>query len=211
MIQETLCDALLPPGSDLAREMLMHASVVLDIGRSVDYYRRHEHAAMILRSSGLNGFGHREILYLSLILDLGEELDWRGKDYRPLLRNGDLAEIARSAVLLSVADEIEHRILPRRVPHLDCRVSGRVRWRSTSPRSPRGTRASWPLRSRGCSARRSRSSPKPDLPVARWPRAASTAPPAGSVAVPGHLSNHPRVRRSGDGDQPIVYTCAIWA
>lgn len=111
------------PGSDLAREMLMHASVVLDIGRSVDYYRRHEHAAMILRSSGLNGFGHREILYLSLILDLGEELDWRGKDYRPLLRNGDLAEIARSAVLLSVADEVEHRILPRRVPHLDCRVS----------------------------------------------------------------------------------------
>jgi exopolyphosphatase/guanosine-5'-triphosphate,3'-diphosphate pyrophosphatase len=125
-IQETLCDALLPPGSDLAREMLMHASMVLDIGRSVDYYRRHEHAAMILRSSGLNGFGHREILYLSLILDLGAGLDWRGREYRPLLRNGDLAEIARSAVLLSLADEIEHRILPRRLSHLVCRVSGRV-------------------------------------------------------------------------------------
>lgn len=124
MIQETLCDALLPPGSDLAREMLGHASVVLDIGRSVDYYRRHEHAAMILRSSGLNGFGHRDILYLSLILDLGEDLDWRGREYRPLLRNGDLAEIARSAILLLLADEIEHRILPRRVPHLVCRVSG---------------------------------------------------------------------------------------
>jgi exopolyphosphatase/guanosine-5'-triphosphate,3'-diphosphate pyrophosphatase len=125
-IQETLCDALLPPGSDLARELLMHASMVLDVGRSVDYYRRHEHAAMILRSSGLHGFGHREILYLSLILDLGEDLDWRGRDYRPLLRNGDLAEIARSAVLLSLADEIEHRILPRRLPRLICRVSGRT-------------------------------------------------------------------------------------
>lgn len=123
MIQETLCDALLPPGSDLAREMLMHASVVLDIGRSIDYYRRHEHAAIILRSSGLNGFGHREILYLSLILDLGEDLDWRGRDYRPLLRNGDLAEIARSAVLLSLADAIEHRILPRRIPRVECRVT----------------------------------------------------------------------------------------
>jgi exopolyphosphatase / guanosine-5'-triphosphate,3'-diphosphate pyrophosphatase len=122
-LAEQLASALLPPGDSLAREMLGHAADLLDIGRSIDYYRRHEHAAVIVRSSGLSGFGHREILYLSLVLELADEGDWRGKAYKPLLGDKDLAAISRAAILLALADEIEHRMLPRRRAHLRCRVT----------------------------------------------------------------------------------------
>jgi exopolyphosphatase/guanosine-5'-triphosphate,3'-diphosphate pyrophosphatase len=123
-IAEKLSAVLLRSGSAFQREMTSLAATILDIGRSVEYYRRHEHAAMILRSAGLDGFSHREILYLSLIIKIAGSPDWRGRDYRPLLRNGDLEEIARAAVILSLADEMEHRVPPGRAPRLRCRVAG---------------------------------------------------------------------------------------
>ena len=124
ILVETLSSALLSPESHFQREMLLHAAVILDVGRSVEYYRRHEHAAMILRSAGLNGFGHREILYLSLIMEVAEHIEWKERNFKPLLRNGDLDEITRSAVLLSLADEIEHRVPAHRAPRLRCRLAG---------------------------------------------------------------------------------------
>ena len=125
-LAETLAGALLPGESSFQREMLRHAAVILDIGRSVGYYRRHEHAAMILRSAGLNGFGHREILYLSLIMEVAEHIEWKERSYKPLLRSGDLDEITSAAVLLALADEIEHRVPARRAPRLQCRLTGRA-------------------------------------------------------------------------------------
>ena len=104
--------------------MLLHATMLLDIGRSVEYYRRHEHAAMILRSAGLNGFGHREILYLSLIMEAADHFDLTGVNFKPLLQKEDLGEIIRSAVLLFLADEIEHRVPVQRQPRLKCRITG---------------------------------------------------------------------------------------
>jgi exopolyphosphatase/guanosine-5'-triphosphate,3'-diphosphate pyrophosphatase len=123
-IVETLASTLFPPERPFQREMLLHAAAILDVGRSVEYYRRHEHASMILRSAGLNGFGHREILYLSLIIEVAEHFEWKERSYKPLLRNGDLVEIARSAVLLSIADEIEHRIPANRAPRIRCQLAG---------------------------------------------------------------------------------------
>jgi len=123
-IAETLSSVLSPPDSRFQSEMLVHAAVILDIGRSVEYYRRHEHASMILRSAGLNGFGHREILYLSLIIEVAEHFEWKERSFKPILRNGDLDEITRSAVLLSLADEIEHRVPLHRAPRLGCRIAG---------------------------------------------------------------------------------------
>lgn len=119
-----LCDALLPGASEFQLEMTALAAEVLDIGRSVEYYRRHEHAATILRSAGLNGFGHREILYLSLIVEVAERIEWKERNFKPLLRNGDLAEITRSAIVLSLADAIEQRIPAPRAPRLRCRAHG---------------------------------------------------------------------------------------
>jgi exopolyphosphatase / guanosine-5'-triphosphate,3'-diphosphate pyrophosphatase len=123
-IVQKLYAALLPTADPFQVEMTALAATVLDIGRSVEYYRRHEHAAMILRSAGLNGFGHREVLYLSLIIELAESIEWRERNFKPLLRNGDLDAITRSAIVLSLADEIEHRIPANRSSRLRCRVHG---------------------------------------------------------------------------------------
>jgi exopolyphosphatase/guanosine-5'-triphosphate,3'-diphosphate pyrophosphatase len=123
-IVETLASALLPPDDRFQREMLLHAAVILDVGRNVEYFRRHEHAAMILRSAGLDGFGHREILYLSVLMEVAEHFEWKERSFKPLLRNSDLVDITRSAVLLSLGDVIEHRIPASRVPHLRCRLAG---------------------------------------------------------------------------------------
>jgi exopolyphosphatase/guanosine-5'-triphosphate,3'-diphosphate pyrophosphatase len=123
-IAEQLASALFPPEDEALHEMTGLAATLLDIGRTVEYYSRHEHAAMILRSAGLEGFTHREVLYLSLIIEVSEKIEWKERSYRPLLRNGDLDEITRSAIVLSLSDEIEHRIPLRRAPRLLCRVSG---------------------------------------------------------------------------------------
>jgi exopolyphosphatase/guanosine-5'-triphosphate,3'-diphosphate pyrophosphatase len=123
-IVEQLFAALLPSADPFHLEMAALAATVLDIGRSVEYYRRHEHAAMILRSAGLNGFGHREVLYLSLIVEMAEGIEWKDRSFKPLLRNGDLDAITRSAIVLSLADEIEHRVPVQRAPRLRCRAVG---------------------------------------------------------------------------------------
>ena len=48
-----LHDALDPESRDVVREMLIHASNILDVGRAIDYYDRFEHAAMIVTSADL--------------------------------------------------------------------------------------------------------------------------------------------------------------
>jgi len=123
---EQLGAALSFGANAFALEMTLVAATVLDIGRNVEYYRRHEHAAMILRSAGLNGFGHREVLYLSLIIEVSERIEWRERTFKPLLKDSDLDEITRSAIILALADRIEHRIPIARAPRMTVRAGPRT-------------------------------------------------------------------------------------
>ncbi len=105
------------------RELMAHAAAVLDIGRSVDYYRLHAHTALVIRASGLFGFSHREIAQLSSLVELADRNGWNLKRCRPLLHEDDHAPLERAGLVLALADAIEQRLPPRR----RAKVSGRVR------------------------------------------------------------------------------------
>jgi exopolyphosphatase/guanosine-5'-triphosphate,3'-diphosphate pyrophosphatase len=121
-IARQLLEALVPDSSPEMREILGHAAAVLDIGRSLDYYNRHRHAALIVASAGLNGFSHRGIALLSAVLYQADNGDARLKSYRSLLRSKDEVPILRCAVLLALADEMERRSPQHRPVAFTCEV-----------------------------------------------------------------------------------------
>ena len=135
-----LHDTLDPESRDVIREMLVHASNILDVGRAIDYYDRFEHAAMIVTSADLGGFTHETLGILSAILRQADD-DIRLGPYRRLIDVEDRSAVLRAATVLALADELK-----RRIPHeLPAVVSctwhpGRVRRRRSVPPGwrPRG-------------------------------------------------------------------------
>ncbi len=113
-----------PHASPMAREILDHAAYVLDIGRSIDYYRRHQHTAMILRTTGLLGFMHRDILLVAAVVALADDEDQTFRRYRPMMQARELASLRRAGILLALADEIEQRLPAAHRPHVNARDTG---------------------------------------------------------------------------------------
>lgn len=104
------------------REALGHAATILDIGRSIDFFDRHQHVAAIVLATDLNGFSHREVALLSAIVRSAGDEDTSPKSYAPLLGAEDRPAVTRAGVILALADDIEERC-PRGVPvHLHCKV-----------------------------------------------------------------------------------------
>jgi exopolyphosphatase/guanosine-5'-triphosphate,3'-diphosphate pyrophosphatase len=124
-IARTLLLALDPEASAAATERLDTASVLLDVGRSVDYYRRHRHAADILIEADLVGYTHRELAFLAAVIRSAGNESSRWQAYRPLLSAHDGPRVAREGMLLELADEIEHRMAPGETDSISCEVNGR--------------------------------------------------------------------------------------
>ena len=122
----SLYDCLEPFPEPILREMLEHAAAVLDIGRSVDYYRLHTHTATIVRASALLGFSHREIALLSSIVEIADKDGWDPRRCSPPLKTDDFDPLERAGVLLCLADAIEQRRLPGRASPAACRIKGRA-------------------------------------------------------------------------------------
>lgn len=115
-----------PEVSEEVHQMLRHAAVVIDIGRSIDYYRRRQHCAMILRCTNLMGFSHRDIALLSAIVEMADG-DSPGLDrYRPLLTEADWRPVVRAGIILALADDIEHRLPVGTEASVRCRVADGV-------------------------------------------------------------------------------------
>jgi exopolyphosphatase/guanosine-5'-triphosphate,3'-diphosphate pyrophosphatase len=108
LLKQTM-DPKADPGHE---ETLAHAAAILDIGRSIDYYRRYEHTADILTESDLAGFPHRDLALLAAVVRQAGDEKMSLSMYRPLLDAGDRDPVARLATILAMADEIEHRIGP---------------------------------------------------------------------------------------------------
>lgn len=98
------------PNGDETREALRHAATILDVGRSVDYYRRWEHAAEIVVSADLHGFSHRTIAMIAALIVRAGNRRPSLDVYSALLDGRDRRNIGRGAVLLALADEVERRI-----------------------------------------------------------------------------------------------------
>ena len=112
-IAARLLEALEADAGPKHRERLSQAATILDIGRSIDYYRRFEHTADILTESDLAGFSHRKLALLAAVVRQAGDEAMTVRVYRPLLGPNDRQLVARQATVLALADEIEHRIVPR--------------------------------------------------------------------------------------------------
>jgi exopolyphosphatase/guanosine-5'-triphosphate,3'-diphosphate pyrophosphatase len=114
-----------PDAGQHVRECLEHAAVLLDVGRSVDYYRRFDHTADVVLEGDLAGFSHRTLALLSAVVRAAGDDQMRVGSYRPLLTADDRAPVARAAAILALADAVEHRLAPGAVPDHQCSVVGR--------------------------------------------------------------------------------------
>jgi exopolyphosphatase/guanosine-5'-triphosphate,3'-diphosphate pyrophosphatase len=92
-----------------------YAALLLDIGRSVDFFDRYEHAAAMVINTELDGFSHRQIALLSAIIDKAGDEDARPHSYRPLVEKNDVEDVERAAIVLRIADEMQQR-WPKGIP-----------------------------------------------------------------------------------------------
>jgi exopolyphosphatase / guanosine-5'-triphosphate,3'-diphosphate pyrophosphatase len=111
-VTEALLRGLEPGASGEMREALAAAARVLDIGRSVDFFDRHEHAADMVLETELFGFSHRGLALLSAVLRAAGDEDSSLRPYAPLLTAEDAGPVGRAATLLALADDIEERCPP---------------------------------------------------------------------------------------------------
>jgi exopolyphosphatase/guanosine-5'-triphosphate,3'-diphosphate pyrophosphatase len=124
-IAARLLESTEPDSGPEAQERLAHAAVLLDIGRSVDYYRRHHHAASMVVDSDLAAHSHRELALLASVIRTAgsERADW--SMYRPLLDRTDRPMLTRHGLLLDLADQIEQRLPPGVPDEVWCEVQKR--------------------------------------------------------------------------------------
>jgi exopolyphosphatase/guanosine-5'-triphosphate,3'-diphosphate pyrophosphatase len=111
-LSAALYDAMERPGEADLREALVRAARLLDIGRSLDFYDRHDHAAEVLIGTDLLGHSHREIALTAAVLRAGADEEEQGRRLQPLVRRRDRPAVERAGVLLALADDIEERCPP---------------------------------------------------------------------------------------------------
>jgi exopolyphosphatase/guanosine-5'-triphosphate,3'-diphosphate pyrophosphatase len=107
-----------------AAEALGQAARILDIGRTVDFFDRHEHVADLLLATDLGGFSHRQVALLAAIVRQAGDEDARPRSLAPLVTREDREAVERAAVLLTLADEIAERCAPGSSPAPQCHVRG---------------------------------------------------------------------------------------
>jgi exopolyphosphatase/guanosine-5'-triphosphate,3'-diphosphate pyrophosphatase len=92
------------------REVLDHATTLLDVGQSVNYYDRWTHAAGVTASADLQGFTHREVALIATTLARLGKARSNLPRYARLCTRDDIKRIDRLAVILELADELDRRV-----------------------------------------------------------------------------------------------------
>ena len=121
-VASQLYAALVPGPAGEGREALLQGARILDIGRTVDFFDRHEHVADLLLATDLGGFSHRQVALLAAVVrQAGDEED-RPRSLAPLVTREDRETVEQAAVLLTVADEITERCAPGASTAVRCRA-----------------------------------------------------------------------------------------
>jgi len=102
------------------------AALVLDIGRTLDVFARHEHVADIVLSTDLTGFAHEELALMSAIVKRAGDRHADVMSMAPLQGAVDGPLVDRAAVILALADEIEARCPRDRRITVECRIDRQV-------------------------------------------------------------------------------------
>ena len=120
----TLGDALGVRRDKDAGEALARAARLLDIGRSVDFFERHAHAAAIVLAADMYGFAHREVALTAAVLSAAGDEDEEGEALAPLVRREDRPAVEAAGVVLALADDLVERCPPRAPLEMAVRVDG---------------------------------------------------------------------------------------
>jgi exopolyphosphatase/guanosine-5'-triphosphate,3'-diphosphate pyrophosphatase len=83
------------------------AARLLDIGSSVDYYRRYAHSARIVADANLDGFAHRTLALIAAALLAVGEREASVKNFAPLLGSADQVVVEQIAAAVGLADALE--------------------------------------------------------------------------------------------------------
>jgi exopolyphosphatase / guanosine-5'-triphosphate,3'-diphosphate pyrophosphatase len=104
---DALAGAGLHEGDPAERELLWAASVLHDIGMTVDYDDHHKHSRYLLLSAGLPGFTPREVALVGQAVRFHRKGLTTMGPFEPLAQRGDGRRLARMAVLLRLAEDLE--------------------------------------------------------------------------------------------------------
>lgn len=96
--------------ADEMSAVIPHAARIIDTGRSINYYDRYEHAAIIAEKGELGGFAHRDIGLMAAAVRHSADSGFPLKAYRPYIKRGDISQVKKAAILLRLADEMERRL-----------------------------------------------------------------------------------------------------
>jgi exopolyphosphatase / guanosine-5'-triphosphate,3'-diphosphate pyrophosphatase len=94
---------------ELASEMQFaaeSAARLLDIGASIDYYRRHAHTGRIVSDANLDGFSHRVLALIAAAVFAMGEREATIKGYAPLLGPTDQPIVEQLAAVVELADAL---------------------------------------------------------------------------------------------------------
>jgi exopolyphosphatase / guanosine-5'-triphosphate,3'-diphosphate pyrophosphatase len=89
------------------RELLGYAATLHDIGVAVGYYDHHKHGAYLVMNSALQGFSHREVIMLALLVRAHRKGNVAVDAYHDILHPSDGERLARLAALLRLAEYLE--------------------------------------------------------------------------------------------------------
>jgi exopolyphosphatase/guanosine-5'-triphosphate,3'-diphosphate pyrophosphatase len=82
------------------------AARLLDIGSSIDYYRRHAHSARIVCDANLDGFSHRILALIAASLYAVGEREATVKSYAPLVGQSEQPLVEQIAAAVGLADAL---------------------------------------------------------------------------------------------------------
>jgi exopolyphosphatase/guanosine-5'-triphosphate,3'-diphosphate pyrophosphatase len=97
----------LHPGDERERELLWAASMLHDIGMSVDYDDHHKHSRYLILSAGLPGFSPVEVAIIAQAARYHRKGLPEPGPLSALFGEGDAARLDRCAVLLRLAEDLE--------------------------------------------------------------------------------------------------------
>jgi exopolyphosphatase/guanosine-5'-triphosphate,3'-diphosphate pyrophosphatase len=124
-VADALLAALDPQAGPEIQDALRQSARLLDIGRSIDFFDRHRHAAEITVATELDGFTHREIALMAAIMRAAGGEKVRAAEWAPLLDETDEPVLERAALILALADDLEERCPRGGTVAVRCRVRKR--------------------------------------------------------------------------------------
>lgn len=89
------------------REILWAASMLHDIGVSVDYTDHHKHSEYLILNAGLPGYSHREVALIALLTRYHRKGNPTPGDLAPLLHKDDDKRLIQLCALLRLAEQID--------------------------------------------------------------------------------------------------------